>query len=202
MTWNNRYVTQSFELTFILFSYFLSSEELSYRPRQHVLGHKQCTDKQRQAMLGKRQQWVPYTSFNPTFCLSLLRAWNIRVDGDPGTWEDGNETAPDNIPDCPAVREVSTTIWRQWAVVNGWDRAGTDWGPLDQVVDEEEKQHLRDMWIANVKSFKYRKDVWAVLNTRKIHVANKLIVLIYRQALMINKTPVSIQGHAHQVKIH
>ena len=44
---------QSFLLTFILLGHFSSAQELSYRPSQHVFGHKQRTDEQRKTVLGK-----------------------------------------------------------------------------------------------------------------------------------------------------
>ena len=44
---------QSFLLTFILLGYFSSTQELSYRPSQHVFRHKQRTDEQRKTVLGK-----------------------------------------------------------------------------------------------------------------------------------------------------
>ena len=46
-------LTQSIELTFILFGYILNNQELLNGPSQHILGHKQCTDEQWKAMLNK-----------------------------------------------------------------------------------------------------------------------------------------------------
>ena len=41
------------------------------------------------------------------------------------------------------MREVGTTIWIQREFVEGWDVVGVDrlGGPLNQVVDEDERQH-------------------------------------------------------------
>ena len=42
------------------------------------------------------------------------------------------------------MREVRAVISRQWAVVNGRDRASVDRGPLNQVVEKEYKQHCEE----------------------------------------------------------
>ena len=64
------------------------------------------------------------------------------MNGDPCAWEDGDEATPHNIPDRPAVCEVTAMICVQWAGVKGWHGGGVDRGSLlKQVVDEEEKQH-------------------------------------------------------------
>ena len=88
-------------------------------------------------MLSKRQQWIPYTSLNPTVRLSLLRAWNVWVNGDPSAREDRNKTTPYNIPYSPTMREVGATIWAQREVVSGRDGAGINKGSLNQVVEKE-----------------------------------------------------------------
>ena len=136
-------ITQCFILTFILLGYPPSSQELSNRPCQHVLGHKQCADKQRKAMLGEWLKWVPYPSFNPTVHLLFPRAKNIRVDSDPCAREYGYEATPNDIPNSPTMREVGTTIWIQREFVEGWDGVGVNrlGGSLNQVVDEDEKYH-------------------------------------------------------------
>ena len=82
-------------------------------------------------MLGKRQYWVPYTSFNPTVSLSLLWAWDVRMYSDPGAREDRSETTPHNTPDRPTMGEVGTTISRQRVAVDGRDGAGVDKGTLN-----------------------------------------------------------------------
>ena len=61
-------------------------------------------------MLGERQQWVPYPSLNTAICLSHLWTWDVGIDGDPCARDDGNETTPHNIPDRPAVCEVTAMI--------------------------------------------------------------------------------------------
>ena len=63
------------------------------------------------------------------------------MSGDPCAREDVNETTPHNIPDRPAVCEVTAMIGVQRAGVKGWNGARVDRGSLNQVVDEEEKQH-------------------------------------------------------------
>ena len=44
---------------------------------QYVLGYQQSTYEQRKAMVGERQQRIPYLYFIPTVRLSHLRAWNV-----------------------------------------------------------------------------------------------------------------------------
>ena len=56
---------------------------------------------------------------------------------DPGARKDRYKTAPYNAPNCPAVREVGTTISRQRGVVDNKDGARADKGTLNQVVDKE-----------------------------------------------------------------
>ena len=81
-------------------------------------------------MSGKRHNWVP-----------LLRTWDIRVHCDPSARKYCHKTAPYNIPNCTAMREVGTTVSRQRVVVDGRDGAGVDICTLNQVVDEKEEQH-------------------------------------------------------------
>ena len=90
-------------------------------------------------MLGKRQQWIPNTSFNPTIRFSLLRTWNIRVDGDPGTRKDRNNTTPHNVPYCTTVCDVCTMIGVQRATIDEWDGDRVDRlrGTLIQVIEKE-----------------------------------------------------------------
>ena len=61
-------------------------------------------------MLGKRQQWITYISFNPTVRLSSLRTWNIGVNSDPSAREYGYKATPNNVINSPTMREVGTTI--------------------------------------------------------------------------------------------
>ena len=57
---------------------------------------------------------------------------------DPSTEKDGGMATPNNAPDGGTMREVSTVISRQRAVV---DRAHINKGPLNKVVDKKNKQH-------------------------------------------------------------
>ena len=57
---------------------------------------------------------------------------------DPSTEKDGGKVTPNNAPDGATMREVSTVISRQRAVV---DRAHINKGPLNKVVDKKNKQH-------------------------------------------------------------
>ena len=186
---------QNFELTTILLGYSPSAKELSYCPSQHILGYKQRTNKQWKAMFGKWQQWIPYTSFNPTICFSRLRTWNIRVDRDPGAWEDCYKTTPHDIPDWSTVRKVGTMIRCQRAVVDGRDGAGINKGSLNKVVDKNEKQHFKErcekgqanvglMWQKAHRNV----DVWPIRQP-------------YRRALQINKRHISAKVKSHQVEI-
>ena len=63
------------------------------------------------------------------------------MNGDPCAREDGKKTTPHYIPDRPAVCKVTAMIGVQRAGVKGWNGAPIDRGSLNQVVDEEEKQH-------------------------------------------------------------
>ena len=81
-------------------------------------------------MSGKRYNWV-----------LLLQTWNVRVHCDPSARKYCHETAPYNIPNCTAMREVGTTVSRQRVVVDRRDGAGVDICALYQVVDEKEEQH-------------------------------------------------------------
>ena len=83
----------------LTFGYSPSSQELSNCACQHILGYKQRTDEQRKAILYKRQQWIRYTHFNPTVCLSHLLAWNVWMNRDPSTEKDGGKATPNNAPD-------------------------------------------------------------------------------------------------------
>ena len=119
-------------------------------------------------MLGKRQQWIPYTSFNPTTSLPLLRAWNVRVNSDPRAREDSYKTAPHNAPDRPAMREVVTMIFRQRTVVHGRDGASINICTTNQVVGKDEEQHCEGMvqkGTGNCNTF-YRKGHIGALNAR------------------------------------
>ena len=64
-------------------------------------------------MLGKRQNWIPYPSFDAIFRPSLLRTQDIGVDRDPSAREDRDETAPYDVPNCPTMCEVSARIQLQ-----------------------------------------------------------------------------------------
>ena len=65
------------------------------------------------------------------------------MDSDPCAREYGYKATPNDIPNSPTMREVGTTIWIQREFVEGWDVVGVDrlGGPLNQVVDEDERQH-------------------------------------------------------------
>ena len=69
------------------------------------------------------------------------------MDGNPCTQEDGNKTTPHNIPDRPAVCEVTAVIGIQRVGVKGWNGARIDRASLKQVVDKEEKQHYEGQGI-------------------------------------------------------
>ena len=60
---------------------------------------------------------------------------------DPSTEKDGGMATPNNAPDGATMREVSTVISRQRAVVDRRDRARVNRGPLNKVVDKKNKQH-------------------------------------------------------------
>ena len=92
-------------------------------------------------MFSKRQQWIPYTSLNPTIRFSFFGTRNIRVDSHPGAREDCNQTAPNYIPNCSAMCEVFAVISHQRAVFDGWDEARVDRGTLKQVIKKEQKEH-------------------------------------------------------------
>ena len=136
-------LSQSIELTLVLglVGYFPSFHELSDCPCQHVLRHKQSTNEQWNAMLGKRSQWIPYMSFNPTVCLSFLRARNVRMNRDPSTQKDGGKATPNNVPNRTTMRKVGAVVFCQRTVVDRWNRVRVNEGPLQQVVDKQEKQH-------------------------------------------------------------
>ena len=134
---------QSIKLTFILSGYFLSCYELPYWPCQHVLRHKQSTNKQWKVMLSKWQQWVQYIFFNPTVHLLYLWAWNIWVNHDPSTWKDDDKITPHNVPDCLTMCEVTTMISCQEAAVDRWDGTHINKGTLSQVVDKKDEQHYK-----------------------------------------------------------
>ena len=53
------------------------------------------------------------------------------MDGDPCAREDGSKTTPHNIPDRPAVYEVTAMIGVQRAGVKGWNGARIDRGSLN-----------------------------------------------------------------------
>ena len=57
---------------------------------------------------------------------------------DPSTEKDGGKATPNDAPDGATMREVSTAISRQRAVV---DRTRINKGPLNKVVDKKNKQH-------------------------------------------------------------
>ena len=146
-------------------------------------------------MFGKWQQWIPYTSFNPTICFSRPRTWNIRVDRDPGAWEDCYKTTPHDIPDWSTVRKVGTMIRCQRAVVDGRDGAGINKGSLNKVIDKNEKQHFKDrcekgqanvglMWQKAHRNV----DVWPIRQP-------------YRRALQINKRHISAKVKSHPMEI-
>ena len=73
----------------------------------------------------------------------LPRTRNVGVNSDPGARKYGYKATPNNVPHSPTMREVSTTIPCQRAVVGGWDGASVDGlgGSMNQVVDKNEKQH-------------------------------------------------------------
>ena len=98
------------QLTFILIGYFPSCQVLSDCPSQHVLGYEQRTYEQRQAMLGKRQNWIPYPFLQTIVRLSLLRTRHVGVHCDPSAREDGDEAAPNDVPDGAAMCEVGARI--------------------------------------------------------------------------------------------
>ena len=60
---------------------------------------------------------------------------------DPSARKDCDKTAPNNIPNCTAMREVGTAVSHQRVVVDGRDGAGVDICAFNQVVDEKEEQH-------------------------------------------------------------
>ena len=126
--------TQRIRLTFIITSYFPSSQVLPNCPSKHVLGYEQCTYEQRKAMLGKRENRVPYPSLKTVPRLSPFRTRNIRMHGDPCTRENRDKTTPNNIPYSSTVGEVGARVRIERATV---DRVGAD--RVSQVVDEEEK---------------------------------------------------------------
>ena len=39
------------------------------------------------------------------------------------------------------MQDVRAMVYRQWAIVDGWEGADVDWGPPNEVVDKEYKQH-------------------------------------------------------------
>ena len=63
------------------------------------------------------------------------------MDGHPRTREDCYQTTPYDSPDRPTVSQVGTTIFRQRAVFDDWDRSRVDRDALKQAVEKEEKEH-------------------------------------------------------------
>ena len=51
------------------------------------------------------REWVPYPTLKTILRTPLLRTRNIRVDNNPSTRENRDETAPNNIPDRATTRE-------------------------------------------------------------------------------------------------
>ena len=62
------------------------------------------------AVLGKREDWVPYPSFNTILCLPLLRTRNIRADSNPRTRENSESAAPNNIPNSSTADEIGARV--------------------------------------------------------------------------------------------
>ena len=63
------------------------------------------------------------------------------MNSDPGTRKDRDKTTPNNVPNCPAMREIRAVVSRQRAVINGLDGVPVNRGSMNQVVDKNEKQH-------------------------------------------------------------
>ena len=82
-------------------------------PSQNVLRYEQRAYKQWKPMGGKRQNWISYPFFKMIIGLSFLWAWNVGVNGDPSTREDGDKAAPYNTPYGPTMRQVDAMIWLQ-----------------------------------------------------------------------------------------
>ena len=97
---------QSVKLTFVVFGYFPSTQVLSNGPGQNILGYEQRTYEQRKAVLGKRENWVPYPTFNTILRLPLLRTRNIWVNSNPRARENSDSAAPNNIPYSSTPSEI------------------------------------------------------------------------------------------------
>ena len=63
---------------------------------------------------------------------------------DPGTRKDRDKTTPNNVPNCPAMREICAVVSRQRAVINGLDGAPVNRDSVNQVVEKEENQHCEE----------------------------------------------------------
>ena len=118
-------------------------------------------------MSGKRYNWIP-----------LHRTWNIRVHCDPSARKDCHKTAPYNIPNCTAMREVGTTVSPQRVVVDGRDGAGVDICAFNQVVDKKEEQHSerqvrKGTCYCDTFYQKVRRNVLVVLSTRVADTAER-----------------------------
>ena len=83
-------------------------------------------------MSGKQYNWI-----------LILWTWNISVNSNPSAQKDCHKTTPYNIPNWMAMHGISIIVSYQWVIVNRRDGAGANICALNQVVDEEEKQHSK-----------------------------------------------------------